>query len=108
MLEWNVYVGNFNSRKIETYNIFRHGGFIDRLRKSYRKHKEDFHAFEAEVRSELMYYFWSKCEWEIVINRWPPRSDEEAVKIDVYDQVRMNWERFIEYLWENRKELEEC
>jgi hypothetical protein len=26
-------------------------------------------------------------------------------KIDVYDQVRLNWDVFIDWLWENRKEL---
>ena len=30
-LMWNVYVGDFNSQKIETYNIFTHGRFYEKL-----------------------------------------------------------------------------
>ena len=95
-----------------------------------------------------MYYFWSKCEWEIILDHWPsgehysmrkiftleemhndlkypedkllgapdrrfevrvfPEHNRYKVKkIDAYDQVMNNWERFIDYLWENRDELKE-
>lgn len=52
-----------------------------------------------------MYYFWSKCEWEIIISGWPPRDDFNDAKIDVYDQVKLNWDKFVDYTWDHRKEL---
>ena len=77
-----------------------------------------------------MYNFWSKCEWEVVITDWPTHITVEelnrlqkeldghtaaygnppyalsvdlrvAEKIDVYDQIMLNWDIFINYLWEN-------
>ena len=105
MLEWNVYVGNFNAKKIETHNVFHHTRLVEDCRAAAKKFKDDKAAFAEEVRHSLMYYYWSKCEWEVIISHWPPMKRFDGSKVDVYDQVMMNWDRFIDYLWENRKEL---
>ena len=94
-LEWYVYVYNVNLRSIEKYNIFNHRKFkkdiIEILSKDYKDN-----IFETEVKSTLMYYYWSKCEWETEIGSWIDK--ERKVKIDVYEQVLINWDHFIKYL----------
>ena len=152
MLCWNVYYGDFNSRKIEVFNVFNHWSFYDNCVRAAKKYKDDKEGFAGEVRSSLMYFFWGKCEWETVLHHWPDSElyemrtkttigelrdalrehgiktfeDEgfrtkperevtirvypndfvrEEKKIDVYDQIMNNWEIFIDYLWEHRKEL---
>ena len=105
MLEWYVYVGNFNSRNIETHNIFDNSRFVEDCRKAAKKFKDDKAAFAEEARRSLMYFYWSKCEWEVIISHWPPAKGFDGSKVDVYSQVMLNWERFVDYLWENRKEL---
>ena len=105
MLEWNVYVGDFNAKKIETHNVFHHTRFVEDCRKAAKKFKDDKAAFAEEVRHSLMYYYWSKCEWEVIISHWPPVQRFQSTKVDVYSQVMLNWDRFVDYLWENRKEL---
>ena len=109
MLEWNVWVGDFNSRKIEPYNILNHAGIREDFRKAYEKYgrgkKPDKGMFLEEVRSTLMYYLWSKCEWEIILQHWPSREGEDGKKIDAYEQIRMNWDRFCEYIWDHRSDL---
>lgn len=35
------------------------------------------------------YYFWSKCEHEVVVSGWPNGKNER--KIDVYEQLKANW-----------------
>ena len=105
MLTWNVYVGKFNSQHIEIYNIFDHISFLGDCRKAAKKYKSDKAAFEESVWSSLMYYFWSKCEWEILLQHWPPHQDFKDEKVDVFDQVRLNWDAFIDYLWRNKEEL---
>ena len=104
MLTWNVYVGDFNNSRIVTDNVFDNSGVMEDLRKAVKKfpEKEDF---AEAVRKSLMYHYWSKCEWEIILSNWPPSERMREEKIDVYDQVRLNWPVFIDYLWENRKEL---
>ena len=106
-IEWNVYYSDFNSGKIEVRNVFNHGSFLIDLGKDARKYKDDKEKFLERLRSHLMYYYWCKCEWEVVVSHWPPSDNErfKSVKIDVYDQVMLNWPIFSEYVWEHRKEL---
>jgi len=152
MLCWNVYCSNFNSGEIKVFNIFNHWSFYEACLKAKKKFKDDREGFEKEVRSWLTYFFWSKCEYEIILDHWPDGEWSELrktmtvsemcdmfksaglecdswhinekimdkdvdlkvypgwnrfrkEKIDVYEQVMNNWDIFIDYLWNNRKEL---
>lgn len=116
MMTWNVYMGNFNSGRIETYNIFRNAAFREDCQKIVKKYRKTFKAdgtfdrktFAEEIRRELMYYFWSKYEWEVIIDHWPHSDQRHAEKVDVYDQVMLNWDIFLDYIWTNREELIKC
>ena len=55
--------------------------------------------FEA-VHGSLFYYYRSKCEWEVIVSSWPPSDRVPERKVDVYDQVMLNWDVFIGYVWE--------
>jgi len=98
-MHWYVYRENFNGKKIETYDIFSHGGFMDDVRTAYKKHKHDHDAFCESVRKSLGYYFWGKCEHEVLVASWISADYVKPKKIDVYNQVMLNWDVFIEYVW---------
>ena len=124
---WNVYIENFNTKKIEVYNIFDHASFKHNILQEYSicKSKE---VFFDKLKRELTYYFWCKCEWEMVITDWPTHITVDEIedlndelsryesrwhrkpyslnvdlpiqkKISVYDQVMLNWDIFAEYVW---------
>ena len=103
-ITWNVFYHNSNSRSIETFNIFEHGSFRKYVKKAARKvqSKEDF---AMQLRREVMYYFWSKCEWEVLISPWVGGNDDEEIKVDVAWQIMNNWDVFVDYTWSNRKKL---
>ena len=130
-LTWNVIIEDVNARKMVVYNIFQHGSFARALILNNKKYPDD-NEFVEKTRRELMHYFWSKSEWEFVATDWPPhitieeldRLNKEKVsetelygreplclyvnpmigeKIDVADQVLMNWQAFKQYLLINRK-----
>lgn len=103
-MEWNVYIHNINSRKIEIFNIFRHGRFTEDVRKAAKKYKRK-NEFAEQLKNELRYYFWAKCEWETIIGPWIGNTAKISKKIDVYGQVMLNWDVFVDYVWNNRKEL---
>jgi len=71
MLCWNAYIGDFNSGEIRVFNVFDHWSFYNACVKAKKKYKDDKQAFAEEVRGWLMYYFWSKCEYETVLTHWP-------------------------------------
>lgn len=103
-ITWNVFYHDNNGRKIDTFNIFEHGTFREYVKKAARKvqSKEDF---AKQLHSELMYYFWSKCEWEVLITPWVGGKGKEDRKVDVCWQVMNNWDAFLEYVWANKKKL---
>ena len=105
MLMWNVYYADFNEGRIKTMNVFEHYRFWEDCIKNVKKNKNDKEAFEKQLLKDLMYYYWSKCEWEIVIEHFPPSSRTEARKVDVFNQISLNWNIFINYVWDNRKEI---
>lgn len=106
-LEWNVWVSSPNLRAITVHNVFDHRRFYEDLQKAARKYKDSQRGeFEEVLRRYLMYYYWSKCEWEIILDHWPNRENSyREMKVDVYDQIKLNWEPFCDYVWERRAVL---
>ena len=129
---WNVYREDFNHRAIVEYNIFDHSSFaqdVNKLLKADIPQDE----FAEQLKRSLMYWFWCKSEHEVVISSWPVYIDKAELdrinteyeeynnkwdhypykinvspdvgkKIDIYSQVMMNWEQFVEYIWSNKDE----
>ena len=143
-MEWNVYIYSINRNKIEPYNIFNHWSFVKDIKKHIKKYKYKDELSE-KIKYELLYYFWSKCEWELIIeitednriflNPWVGCRNPEEVridvtddasfdwrsfaeyhiskqiynneaKIDVFNQIMFNYDSFIDYCWEHKKEIE--
>jgi len=99
-MHWFVYVEDVNAREIIVYDVFSHGRFAEDVRKAYKKHRMDFDAFTEKVRGSLFYYYRSKCEWEVIVGSWVASDRIPERKVDVYDQVMLNWDVFIKYVWE--------
>lgn len=127
---WNVYREDFNRGAIIKYNIFDHSGFAQDVNKLLKADvtKDEF---AEQLKRSLMHCFWCKSEHEAVISSWSVYIDKEELdkinteyeeynnkwghypykinvapevseKIDIYSQVMMNWEQFIEYVWSNK------
>ena len=144
MISWKVFNEDTNKRKIIEYDIFTHYNFlkglskvfkdIDKMGKEDKPQKEIDKEFNERVRRECLYYFWGKCEWEIILTDWPPHITikeierlnkevedhiknwgaparsvtpdlEVSRKIDVYDQLQLNWEIFLQYVKDHKKEI---
>lgn len=129
-LVWNVFYEDFNDRKnpIKVINLFEFNWVFLKNGLLYAKkhYANDYIKFADHIRSHLQYEYWSRCEYETIITTWPCMiSREEALefkdeldeypdhymynlpvpghKIDVYTQVMMNWDRFIDYVWNNKR-----
>lgn len=102
MLEWNVYIYNINAKKIEIYNIFNHSGFVKELGEIFKETPKEERP--ERIKSCLRYFFWCKAEWEIIIKPWIGATEIEE-KIDVYDQIYMNFYRFMCYIEAYQEEI---
>ena len=126
-MEWNVYYHDFNKQTIEKWNIFNHGRFAEDVKKLLKEGvaKEEF---AEKLKGKLFYYFGCKAEYEIVITSWVPHIDRKEFyrinaeydeyykkwgefpyrmyinpdvgeKVDIYSQVELNWDIFVNYVW---------
>ena len=120
MLSWNVLFEDFNKKEIAYYDIFK-GGHFEKLAREIKSRVSTKEEFIEEFRIKLMSLFWARSEYEVVVTSWPPYIDKEELdrlnqedikyrtnvnltvgrKIDIYDQLQMNWNQFIDYVWNN-------
>ena len=103
-MTWKVKNFNFNKQIIEDYDVLAHKeDFIKKLKKKCANKKE----FAEKLKKEMMYHYWSRAEYELVIevnedNRivlvpWVGCRDEEKAAIDVTDDVSFDWRGFAEH-----------
>lgn len=100
-LKWNVFYHDINRQKIATLNIFNHYKFAEDAQKNLKKNKNK-DEFAEELRRDLFYYFGSKCEYEVVVKPWAGGRGHEDIKVDIYTQVRNNWDVFVDYVWNSK------
>lgn len=120
-LTWNVYYDDVNSRKINTWNIFQHYSFKQDIEGLLKK-VPTYNQFADELKHIVRYYFRSKAEYEVVITSWVPHIGNKELdrliaerenhqcrlyyvnldigeKIDIYDQLMLNWNMFARYVY---------
>lgn len=130
-LVWNVIMERNN--RVEVYNILSHPTLTNTIKESRNKYSL-FKDFADSIRGTLMYLTWSKCEWEIIVTSWPTFVENDELdrmikereehkekwgkstirsgvnlsvekKIDVFTQVMLNWDAFIDYVWVHRNDF---
>ena len=99
MLEWNVIKYNINDKKLVKFNIFNHYRFYEDVKKLLKQYKNK-NEFAEELKKDLMYYFWSKAEYGLL-----SKDPNETEKIDIYDQIILNYDRFVNYILDNKNEV---
>lgn len=54
-----------------------------------------------KLKKECLYYFWAKCEHEVIIKDM--FRDDVEHKADIYEQLTMNWESFRNIVFKDLK-----
>lgn len=104
--EWNVFIYNYNtgSEGYQTFNVFRSYNFYDslvKIKKELKKNNNDFEWFSEKLRIAAWGAFGCKFEYELEVLA----RGTESWRIDVYDQLRLNWNLFVQYVWDNIKHI---
>ena len=102
-MKWTVKNYNCNKDKIEDYDLFP---YFEKFLLEFKKKIETREEFAKAIRSELMYHFWSRAQYELVVEirenariyllPWCGCSNVEAVAIDVTDDKDFDWKGFAE------------
>lgn len=96
MSDYNVYYHEINGDKIKTLNILRENGYVMDCIRGYKKNmsKEEF---DKKLNADCKYMYWCRCEYEVVVAAWA--GGYAVKKIDIYEQLKMNWSIFSEICW---------
>ncbi len=109
-MSWKVKNYSINDNEIWDYDVLEHReDQIKKLKKKYAT-KEEF----AEImRREMMWQYWSRCEYEVIISiddndriwlsPWVGCRDPENNKIDVTDYADFDWHGFAKYHIEKQR-----
>ena len=100
-LEWNVFLYDGCRSKAEPrkFNIFDNINFRERVEELLATPELTREEIEEEVRAAARWQFWSRCQYEFILLSWPTGEKETGYKMDVFEQLEMNWDRFIDYIW---------
>lgn len=96
---FNTVMEDFNKAEYKKFNIFR-GYYISEFLDKYKKkptkerNKEDF---AEQLKRECKYSYWGKSEYEIIISPWGGRAPEK--KVDVWNQIELNWDIVVDLGW---------
>ena len=92
---------NINSRKIEDFDVLFHR--MEDI-KRFKKKSLNKAEFADALKTEFMWRFWSRAEWELVISKtkdghvilspWCGCSDPESCAVDVTDDASFDWSGF--------------
>ena len=102
-LSWIVTYHNCNADKIEYRDILKYReDFIKKLKKKCATKEE----FAEKMRREMMWSYWSKCEWEMIVeiddngriwlSPWVGSRNPQGTRTDVTDRTDFDWRNFAE------------
>lgn len=102
-LSWLVTNFDCNAQAIKYYDVLRYReDFIKNIKKQCATKEE----FAQKLKSEMLYHYWSRAEYELVIERaedgriwlipWCGCREPEKVKIDVSGRIDFDWCGFAE------------
>lgn len=100
MPEWNVFRYNFNTKQIEPFNVFHNITFFNDC-KAILKRNNGTGDLSNELKHVAMYTYWCRSEYEVMIGEI--FDSEHATKVDIYSQLMLNWNAFINYVKEAYK-----
>lgn len=92
-LVWNVYIYDFNEKKIKTYNIFYRNSIQEIISEVINGK-----SLKTAILTWAKYNYWSKVEYEMLIGGMFDTLGNFK-KIDIYNQIEMNIDRITEYIY---------
>lgn len=98
-LEYNVLLPNINNEIYYKFNIFHSNRFLSCLMDLKARCRKEINIdLHEEIRRCIAYSFRAKAEYEIVVKCLFGKVEH---KIDIYEQVTLNFDLFYDYLLQN-------
>lgn len=96
-LTYNILNYDWNAHKVRNYNVLAHLD-LDKIRKKIlKKEISNYEELKTYLRNELIYVFWCRSEFEIIVGDLSCREDTFE-KIDGWRQIEMNLDLIVNYV----------
>ena len=102
-MKWTVKHYDYNIPAITDYDLFP---YFEEFLLKLKKQKLTREEFAKEIKSESMYHYWSKCEYEIFIEKENDGRiyllphcggrEKDVAFLDVTDDTSFDWKGFAE------------
>ena len=105
---WKALLFDINSKKLEEYDVLK---YREKLVKDLKKKYLTKEEFAEHLNRDLMWQFWSRCEYEMIlyldegrvfVKPWAGISDPEKHAVDITDRTDLNWTTFAEKMLKDR------
>lgn len=96
MLEWKVWKYDCNAKQMVQCNAL--SGF-ETIIANLRENCESKADFANRLDKEFLYKYYLRSQYEIILKPWACRDDATERKIDIYEQLKMNWDAVVEKCW---------
>lgn len=97
-LHWYFIGRDINRKEIIHQDLFDSISFCEDVSEIIRNKGLTRKEFKAKVRSALLYTFWSRCEYEVIVS---DLFDKDETKIDAFWQVEPNLDVLVDYIINN-------
>lgn len=104
MIEYKVITWNFNTDRIEHYDIMPY--LYRRLEEKRKKRQIALKDLTLERLKEFIdiesrYQFWARCQYEVILSSWPLKENGHKYKMDVYEQIHMNLDNIAKLMYDD-------
>ena len=104
MIEYKVITWNFNTDRIEHYDIMPY--LYRRLEEKRKKRQIALKDLTLERLKEFIdieskYQFWARCQYEVILSSWPLKENGHKHKMDVYEQIHMNLDNIAKLMYDD-------
>lgn len=104
MIEYKVITWNFNTDRVEHYDIMPY--LYRRLEEKKKKRQITLKDLTLErlkefIDTESKYQFWARCQYEVILSSWPPIENGHEHKMDVYEQIHMNLDNIAKLMYDD-------
>ena len=93
LLDYRVLNFDWNKNTVIEFNVFDNITVrenAEELLQKYAKGDITFNEFDDKLDQLVKWQEWARCEYEMLISPWPSKEDDEAEKVDCYQQYHMN------------------
>ena len=105
---WITYLFDFNSKKVEAYEVLK---YREKFIKKLKKECQTKEAFGERLFRDFQWQYWSRCEYEMILfiedgqvyaEPWPGGPHPEEHRVNLTDRTDFNWYMFTTKMIEER------